>query len=81
MKMSVNGTVVHEAMSSEISGDPVVSVIELCRLLALRGRKLTAGTIVLAGAATAAVELQPGMKIALAVDTLPGLTVEVQEAK
>ena len=81
MKMSVNGIVVHEALSSEISGDPVISVIELCRRLALRGRKLPAGTIVLAGAATAAVELQHGMKITLAVDTLPGLSVEVQEAK
>lgn len=80
MKMSVNGAVVHEAMSSEISGDPVVSVIELCRLLALRGRKLAAGTVVLAGAATAAVELKPGMKIALTVESLPGLSVEVQEA-
>lgn len=79
MKMSVNGSVVHEAMSSEISGDPVVSVIDLCQLLALRGRKLTAGTIVLAGAATAAVELQAKMKIALTIDTLPSLSVEVHE--
>lgn len=79
MKMSINGKVVHEALSSEISGDPVESVIELCRLLALRGRKLKSGTIVLAGAATAAVTLEPGMKISLSIDALPDLSVEVQE--
>ena len=79
LKMSINGKVVHEALSSEISGDPVESVIELCRLLALRGRKLKSGTIVLAGAATAAVTLEPGMKISLSIDALPDLSVEVQE--
>jgi 2-oxo-3-hexenedioate decarboxylase len=78
MKMSVNGELVHEAVSSEISGDPVVSVIELCRLLKMRGRILPAGSIVLAGAATAAVPLQKGMIVKLEVDSLPELQVGVQ---
>lgn len=78
MKMSVDGKLVHEALSKEISGDPVVSVIELCRLLALRGRKLPAGTFVLAGAATAAVELKPGMQISLEVEHLPSVYVGVE---
>lgn len=79
MKMSVNGTLAFTALSNEISGDPVVSVIELCRLLAQRGRKLPAGTIVLAGAATAAVALKPGMRVLLDVESLPSLNIEVQE--
>lgn len=79
MKMSINGVVAHEALSSEISGDPVVSVIELCRLLALRGRKLKAGTFVLAGAATAAVELKPDMLVMLEVDHLPTLQIGVEK--
>ena len=78
MKMSVNGELVHEAKSSEISGDPVVSVIELCRLLKLRGRKLPAGSIVLAGAATAAVPMQKGMIVKLEVENLPELQVGVK---
>ena len=79
MKMSVDGKPVHEALSCEISGDPVISIIELCRLLALRGRKLKAGTFVLAGAATAAVELKPNMHIQLEVDHLPLLQIGVEK--
>lgn len=78
MKMSVNGAMVHEALSQEISGDPVVSVIELCALLEKRGRKLPAGSIVLAGAATAAVALEAGTTVSLSVDQLPALSVEIK---
>lgn len=77
MEMSVNGELAHKGISSDISGDPVVSVIELCQLLAKRGRRLKADSIVLAGAATPAVELKPGMKIELKVDHLAPLTVRV----
>lgn len=77
---TINNTdneIVHEALASEISGDPVVSIIELCRLLALRGRKLKANTFVLAGAATAAVELKEGLQVSLLVDHLPPLHINV----
>lgn len=77
MNMSVNGQVVQSGLSSEISGDPVVSIIEQCRLLALRGRQIEAGTFVLAGAATAAVALEPGMKVSLTVDHLPKCEVGI----
>ncbi len=77
MKMSIDGIVVQQGLSKEISGDPVTSVIELCRLLALRQRELPAGMIVLAGAATAAVELKPGQKILLAVDKLPSVEISI----
>lgn len=77
MKMSVDEIIVQEGLSKEISGDPINSVIELCRLLALRGRKLDAGMIVLAGAATAAVELKPGQKIILQVDAMPPTSVTI----
>ncbi len=77
MKMFVDENLVHEALSSEISGDPVISVVELCRLLSLRGRKLLAGTVVLAGAATAAVELKPGQQVLLEVDGLPPVKIGI----
>ncbi len=81
MKMFVNGELAHEALSSEISGDPAVSIVELCRLLSQRKRKLTRGTVVLAGAATAAVSLSGGMKVTLEVKGLPPVGIEVQGLK
>ncbi|MBC7740560.1 MAG: fumarylacetoacetate hydrolase family protein [Bdellovibrionaceae bacterium] len=77
MKMAIDGQIVQKGQSSEISGDPVNSVIELCRLLAERGRILEAGMIVLAGAATAAVELKSKQKITLQVDSLPIVQISI----
>lgn len=78
MQMSVNGQMAQEGNSKDISGDPVISVIQLCALLAERGRSLPAGAIVLAGAATAAVSLEPGQKIELAVEGLPHVSINVR---
>ena len=75
MKMLVDNEIAESGLSKEISGDPVVSIIEQCRLLALRGRKLTAGTFVLAGAATAAVALKANSHIELQIDHLPPVNV------
>lgn len=79
MKMWVNGELAAEGLSSAISDDPVLSVVELCALLSERGRKLPAGSLVLAGAATPAVALEPGMKVGLEVEGLNSLTVSVKE--
>lgn len=78
MEMLVDGKITQSGVSKDISGDPVASVIELCALLAERGQVLKAGSIVLAGAATAAEMLKPGMKISLNVDHLPSVTVTVK---
>ncbi len=79
MKMSVNGQIVQQGFSKEISGDPLISVIQLCELLSKRNRKLEAGSIVLAGAATAAVELKPGQKIKLEIDHLPAVEINTKD--
>lgn len=78
LKMKVNGQVAQEGNTVAISGDPVVSVIQLCELLETRGRTLPAGSIVLAGAATIAVALEPGMKIELEMDALGTASVSVE---
>lgn len=78
MKMSVNRQLGQEGNSSAISGDPIVSVIQLCELLAERGQTLKAGSIVLAGAATTAVNLEPEMEIGLEVQGLPPLNIQVR---
>lgn len=78
LKMKVNGEVAEEGNTSAISGDPVVSVIQLCELLHERGRVLPAGSIVLAGAATIAVKLEAGMDIELEMEHLGGASVKVE---
>lgn len=80
MEMRADGTVAQQGVASDISGDPVVSVIQLCALLAERGQILKAGSIVLAGAATPAIELKPGLRIELHVDHLPPVGVHVSGA-
>lgn len=81
MKMFVDGQLSQEGISKDISGDPVISVIQLCELLQARGQILKSGCVVLAGAATPAVELKPGMKIELRVDELEPVQVSVGTAK
>lgn len=81
MEMFVNGQLAQSGVSSDISGDPAVSVMQLCQMLAERGKTLKAGSIVLAGAATAAVALEPGMKIELVVQSLEPVRTHVLEAR
>lgn len=78
LKMKVNGQVAEEGNTSAISGDPVISVIQLCELLQRRGRVLPAGTIVLAGAATIAVALEPGMEVVLEMEGMENTSVKVE---
>ncbi|MCP3103744.1 fumarylacetoacetate hydrolase family protein [Myxococcus sp. K15C18031901] len=75
MTMSVNGEPAHSARSDAISGDPVLSLVQLCELLAQRGQVLPAGSIVLAGAATVAHMLRPGDQVRLHVESLGEVAV------
>ncbi len=79
MKMSINGTVAQEGMTDAISGDPVISLVQQFELLAKTGKTLPAGSIVLAGAATPAVALEPGMEISLEVESLGNVAVKVNK--
>ncbi|WP_141324899.1 2-keto-4-pentenoate hydratase [Myxococcus sp. AB025B] len=75
MKMFVNDALAHSARSDAISGDPVLSLVQLCELLAKRGQVLPAGSIVLAGAATIAHMFQPGDRVKLVVEGLGSVAV------
>lgn len=79
MVMEVNGERAQAARSDAISGDPVLSVVQLCELLAQRGESLPAGSVVLAGAATVAHMLKPGDRVKLTVEGLG--TVEASAAE
>jgi 2-oxo-3-hexenedioate decarboxylase len=78
MEMSINGQLSQTGISKDISGDPVVSVIQLCQLLAERNQILKAGSIVLAGAATMAEMLKADSKVELKVDSLPAVSVRIE---
>ncbi len=80
-EMSADQKVSQKGNSKDISGDPVLSVIQLCELLAKRGQILKSGSIVLAGAATVAIELKAGMRIDLTVQGLPPVSVKIEGAK
>ena len=77
MNMEIDGKPVQSALSSAISGDPVNSIIELCEILHLRGKSLKAGSIVMAGAATQAVQLEKGNRVRLTVDQLGTVELNV----
>ncbi|MBC7428896.1 MAG: 4-oxalocrotonate decarboxylase [Bacteriovorax sp.] len=79
MQMKINGLVLAEGISSDISGDPVVSVIQLAELLSFRDQFIPANTIVLAGAATLAISLEPNMLVSLEVDNLEKMSLSVEE--
>jgi 2-oxo-3-hexenedioate decarboxylase len=79
MVMEVNGERAQAARSDAISGDPVLSLVQLCELLAQRGESLPAGSVVLAGAATVAHMLKPGDRVKLTVEGLG--TVEASAAE
>lgn len=81
MEMFLDGRLAQHGISKDISGDPVISVIQLCELLASRGQTLKAGSLVLAGAATQAEMLKPGMKIELQVAGMPKVSVSIKDSR
>lgn len=79
IRMEVNGKLAQSASSKEISGHPLNSLVQLCKLLDDRGLYVPKGSIVLAGAATVAVPLEPGMKVHVSVAGLGDLNVDVSK--
>lgn len=79
IEMSVDGTIMQTGTSDAISGDPIISLVQLTELFEKTGRTLKSGMVVLAGAATAAVALDRSMTVHLEVEGLPGCEVEVKK--
>jgi 2-oxo-3-hexenedioate decarboxylase len=75
--MEVNGEVKQQATGAAISGHPLRSLVQLCELLATRGRSLPKGSIVLAGAATVAEMLKPGDQVKTTIEGLGSVSVTV----
>ncbi len=79
LKFYINEKVAYQGNSNAISNDPLLSVLELIRLLEARGKKVPAETIILAGAATSAVALEAGMKVSLEVEGMKKVEFKVED--
>jgi 2-oxo-3-hexenedioate decarboxylase len=75
MRGLVDGKLVHEAKSSAISGDPLLSLVQLVELLHAHGQELPAASLVLTGAATPAEPIRAGQTIRLEVTGLAPVTL------
>jgi 2-oxo-3-hexenedioate decarboxylase len=73
--LSVDGQVKQSAPGSAISGDPVLSLVQLVEMLDAHGLALPAGSVVLAGAATVAEVLAPGQRVEAEVEGLGRVSV------
>jgi len=70
-----NGQLMHTAAGAAVMGHPAGAVAWLVRKLAARGRGLQAGHVVMCGALTEAVAVQPGDSVVARFDRLG--TVEI----
>lgn len=75
---SKNGETVATAAGAAILGHPAAAVAWFVRKLAERGRSLPAGSVVLAGALTAAIPVTPGDSITIEIDRLGTLELAVR---
>ena len=75
--LEVDGEAIHQGSSAAILDHPLESLATLANMLAGRGESLAKGSVVLAGAATAAVHLEPGQQVSAVVEGLGSATVHV----
>ncbi len=73
--LSVDGEVVETGSTRDILGHPDLALAAIKRMAAQHGIALKAGAVVLAGAATAAVPLQPGSHVKATIDGLGEVSV------
>jgi 2-oxo-3-hexenedioate decarboxylase len=83
--LEADGRVVEAGSSAAILGHPVRALVAASRMVAKWGETIKPGDIILAGAATAAHHLQPGMTIRNTVQNLGTasfkVSLQVQERK
>lgn len=70
-----NGQLIASASGAAVLGHPAASVAWLVRELAVRGRGLRAGQVVLAGSMTEAIAVSPGDTITSRIDRLGSITL------
>ncbi|MEV0395955.1 2-keto-4-pentenoate hydratase [Polymorphospora rubra] len=75
--LEVDGRTVQIGSTAAILGDPRRALAEAVRLAAADGVELTDGSVLLAGAATAAVPLKPGAHVRAVVESLGTASLKV----
>lgn len=75
--LSINGTSREIGSSAAILGHPLRALVAAARMTARAGHVLEPGDIVLAGAATAAVPVNPGMQVTAEVQSLGRVSFSV----
>lgn len=78
--LSVDGAVAEEGSTSAILGDPILTLPRLAAMSRALGFDLPAGSVILAGAATAAVPLTAGTRVDASVEGLGMVTLNVSGA-
>lgn len=76
--LTQNGQVVESGTTAAILGNPLNALIQISELLQQCGKTLPAGSIILAGAATAAVALQSGSHYQVEIHGLGRVAVSVK---
>jgi 2-oxo-3-hexenedioate decarboxylase len=76
--LSVDDAAVEHGSTSDILGDPLRTLPRLAAMSAKYGFGFRAGSVILAGAATAAVALTPGVRVSAVVDGLGTVTLETR---
>lgn len=79
MVMRFDGHPVQVGSSAAILGQPFRALVSAARLVAAAGEKLMPGDIVLAGAATPAEALRPGLNVSLEVQNLGLVEFQVEK--
>tara|TARA_R110002110_G_scaffold91264_2_gene237529 strand:+ start:150000 stop:150770 length:771 start_codon:yes stop_codon:yes gene_type:complete len=77
MRLEFDGDAVQAGSSADILGNPYLSLVEAARLAGEAGMTLQAGWVVLAGAATAAEALRPGITASVDAGILGSASVHV----
>lgn len=76
--LEIDGAARQIGSTAAILGHPLFSLVAAARLVALRGERLQAGDIVMAGGATAAEALSPGQYVKLSVERLGCVSLTVE---
>lgn len=77
IQMAVNGIEVAQASGSAVLGDPWLSLCALVDLLAQNNKTLPAGSIVLTGAATTAITLEPGTSVSAHLEKIGSVSFTI----
>ena len=78
--LEIDGQPAQSGSTADILGHPVRALVAAARLVAQAGLELEPGWVVMAGAATAAETLRPGMRVRATVGGIGGATFSCDEA-